>query len=692
MDKISFKNNVIPNQTNQTPEIQQRMQSQENFGAVDREKLKQDTVELANKTKAGAKENFIFRGLKNFGVEDPKKFLVSCGLTLATIVGFATLGKKSLKTMTNAGINIDEKLANSNIYKKIGGFFADTKSKIGNFFKKSDTIKEASDILSDKTKRVKPKIQLAKGMGQGFSPQFAFAVKDMAEASSIKAQGETFVQLKKLIGKKNAIEILNEIGKDETAGLDLLKGLVGDEAKAGKLFKEITDNNAKFKKSLEDLLGKDGAEKFFGNFVGFKQASDPIEFVDELTETIAKNFNVDLNDKKAFQELLEGIKEGSYKGKDLSVFKEITMDREGLIGGWWPANIAEKAGKKLGLFKEKGFGRGNLGEGLWRYNVSKGKMAKTGLGKLAQNSLLIPGESISNFVCDNAGMNLFLVSTIISLYNNMQDAPKGKKAAVVADDFIGTIGSMAIATPLAFKTTYGLASLSKLEGNGLLKTPLKWIGKFFNMGLGENAGKLAKVGGGALRFVSIMFVFSSLFRKPIDKVIHKIFGKPYNKAEEEQKAAQEAQMNQIIPELGVSQAQLMEKIQKNPAAIERLQSDPQLLAKAQQNPKIIIDLLDGTYDENAPVNQANNQTAPKAPQMSPANRALINGNSAVNKTPAPAPNNQNQNQPKIQDNATYIPSSDFIAKDEYLSAEQSNEINSALARADKVLANAEKYI
>ena len=133
----------------------------------------------------------------------------------------------------------------------------------------------------------------------------------------------------------------------------------------------------------------------------------------------------------------------------------------------------------------------------------------------------------------------------------------------------------------------------------------------------------------------------------------------------------------------------MEKIQKNPAAIERLQSDPQLLAKAQQNPKIIIDLLDGTYNENAQTTPVVNPTTPKAPQLSPANRALLNGTSTINKTPSPT---NNQPQQKIQDTVTYIPSSDFIAKDEYMSAEQSNEINSALARADKVLAQAERFI
>lgn len=730
MDKISFKNNLNTIQNPQNAELQQRMQSQENFGAIDKDKLKQDTVELANKTKETAKENFIFRGLKNLGVKDPKKFLKSVGLTLVTTIGFAALGKRTLKTMTKAGIGVDDVLLNKDnflgkIYCSVTDGLGKAKTKVAGLFKKSKTVKEVSDTLSDVTRKARPKQDLAKGMGQGFAPQFGYAVKDMLEASFLKQHTETFGVLKKQFGKRKALALLTDISKDPSGGLEKLKTIIGDEKTAKKLFDEISTGNNKFKQALTNLLGENGAKKYFESCVEYRfNGGGIIEFADEFTKDVAGNFNINMKDKKAVLEMLEGIKKGNFKGKDLSAFTEITMNREGLIGGWWPANIVDSIGKKLGFFKKKGFGKGNLGDGLWRYNVSRGKTSNTAVGKLVQKSLMIPGESISNFVCDNAGMNFFVVSSVLSMFNNMQDAPKGKRKSIVADDFIGGIGSLAIATPLAFKTTYGLASLANLEGKTVGSKLLKQVGKIFNLGLKDGAGPFARFGGGALRFVLIMFVFSGLFKKPLDKITHKIFGKPYNKAEDEKMKAQEAQLNQVIPELGISQKELMEKIQKNPAAIQRLQSDPNLLAQAQQNPKIILDLLDNKYNPNAQ-NQTNAQ-GNKKPQMSAANRNLLNrtatNNQAQNQANAQMQNPmQNQAQPmaqnniaqnsqtqqnaleknksqeeskkqtQIRDTATYIPSSDFIAKNA-LSEQTSQEVNTMLAKSDKILAQAEKYI
>lgn len=636
MDKISFKNNVIPNQTTQTPEIQQRMQSQENFGAIDKEKLKQDTVELANKTKEGAKENFVFRIMRKMGSEDPKKTLKSIILTLGTVVGLAVLGNKMSNKTASWGLKVDEVVSNSNWYKKLSGALSGAKNKITGFFKKSKTVSDVANTLTNEATKAKPKADMCRGYGRGFVSIFSLT----------------------------PVDILKKGFKDTDSAEKALKKIVGDDK------------------------AKTFAAQLFATEKG-KGIADNRKFCLELSNAIREKFDC-VNDNKKFLDILKEMQTGKIGDVDVSEFKDVIMKEKGFmgtIGSWWPVNIIEKVGK---IFKKDfKFCRGNLGDSLVKYNAVNGTLAKTGLGKLTQKMITVPTESISNFVNDKSGLGVFLCSSIIAMYNSMQDAPKGKKAGVVADDFVGTIGSIAIATPLAFKTTYGLASLANLEGKTFGSKILKGIGKFFNMGLKDGAGKLARFGGGALRFGLIMFVFSSMFRKPIDKVVHKIFGKPYNKAEEEQKKAQEAQMNQIIPELGVSQAQLMEKIQKNPAAIERLQSDPQLLAKAQQNPKIIIDLLDGTYNENAQNTPVVSPTTPKAPQLSPANRALLNGTSTINKTPSPT---NNQPQQKIQDTVTYIPSSDFIAKDEYMSAEQSNEINSALARADKVLAQAEKYI
>ena len=47
--------------------------------------------------------------------------------------------------------------------------------------------------------------------------------------------------------------------------------------------------------------------------------------------------------------------------------------------------------------------------------------------------------------------------------------------------------------------------------------------------------KLKNFTGHTLRFALIMFVFTSLFMKPIRACIQKIFGKPYDSAEDDKK-------------------------------------------------------------------------------------------------------------------------------------------------------------
>ena len=69
-----------------------------------------------------------------------------------------------------------------------------------------------------------------------------------------------------------------------------------------------------------------------------------------------------------------------------------------------------------------------MGDALLKYNMTAGNCADTALGKATQNLLLIPGESISNFCCDAAGMNFFMLPMVFDLFNTAQDAPKGQKA------------------------------------------------------------------------------------------------------------------------------------------------------------------------------------------------------------------------------------------------------------------------
>ena len=192
MNSISFGNLSASNRSI-TPEMEKRIQSQENFTAIDKEKLKQDTVELTQNT---VKENFIFKTLRNtFGVKDPKKFLTSLGLTAITVVGFAVGGNATIKKMTKAGLKVDDILKGNKLYNSITSTLKKGTDAVGNFFKKSKTINDVTDKL--KNKMAKPVQSFAKGTGQGFKIQFAYTIPDMLEALPLKAQGETFKTLKK---------------------------------------------------------------------------------------------------------------------------------------------------------------------------------------------------------------------------------------------------------------------------------------------------------------------------------------------------------------------------------------------------------------------------------------------------------------------------------------------------------------
>ena len=111
MDKLTFK----PNSINYSPnEVKLSPSQSESFSAIDKEKLKKDTVELTQNT---VKENFIFRILRDtFGIKDPKKCLNSIFLTAVATIGVATLGNKSVKFMANMGLKVDDFLLKNKTY------------------------------------------------------------------------------------------------------------------------------------------------------------------------------------------------------------------------------------------------------------------------------------------------------------------------------------------------------------------------------------------------------------------------------------------------------------------------------------------------------------------------------------------------------------------------------------------------
>jgi len=246
MDKLSF-GNLTTNTQNISPQMQQRLESGENFTAIDKEKLKQDTVEI---TQNAVKENFVFKILRNtFGVKDPKKFLTSLGLTTVTVIGFATAGNMSVKKMTQLGLNVDEILGKNGLYQSITSFFKKGTDGIGNFFKKFKTVNDVVDTL--KNKMVKPIQQFAKGTGQGIKIQFAYTIPDVLEALPLKAQGDTYKNLRKALGSKGkAIKFITAAAQEGADQAQLTKQLadrIGDSAKAKQLMDDV------FKKNMQNF-------------------------------------------------------------------------------------------------------------------------------------------------------------------------------------------------------------------------------------------------------------------------------------------------------------------------------------------------------------------------------------------------------------------------------------------------------
>lgn len=449
------------------------------------------------------------------------------GLTLATVIGLAVLGNKTSNKMANLGQKVDDLLLDKKWYQNMSSKWQGFKGKFKDFFlnNKNDFIRKTSeDFAETYTKRhAKNKLKMANGYGRGFEAIFSLTPPDIIRTS-----------VKKMDATKPG------------SGLNAIKKLVG-ESKAQGFYEQITKN------SLDDNR----------------------KFCKELTDAIAENFGArkdGVTDTKKLLKVFEDMQKGKVNDVDLSEFTNIKMNGgDGFLGkfmgDWTSVNIIDTIGEKISkLFGKKwnGFARGNLGDALVKVNAVNGSLAKTGAGSFVQKCITVPTESISNFVNDKSNMGILLSTMIFMLYQNMLKAPKEKKVATVADDYIGTLGSLAIATPLAFGATYKLATMNNLEGKTWLTKALKYPGKIFNLGLhtfdkNNNLVKCAEDGfknkiknfsGHTLRFALIMFVFSSLFMKPIRAAIQKIFGKPYDPTEDDkkveaQKVAEQAEIAEL---------------------------------------------------------------------------------------------------------------------------------------------------
>lgn len=711
---------------NVSPEVLKKINSDESFTALDTEKLKQDTVEIAAKAKEQARENFVFRIMRNLGVKEPKKFLISVGCTAATMVGFAVLGNKMSSKFAKLGLKVDDTLQGDGFKwaRDIGKKIKDTKNGVSGFLRKhSKSFDDITTTLKDPAKKLSAEQPWAKSSCSSANFQAASAVvesmqgifygwqknvttkhQDLIQTAAgekfnfkylydlTKEIGTSFTSKNDLLGKFNSNSGISRNLSEFLGSLDL------SDSKVNNFLDEIFSNSQKDMNLLNRLMGDNTKAMEAYKGIVMDNLPDRINFVNEFTKSMRKaNGNLD---NKGLLNLFEQLKDGSIDDRTKDILMCHGMDN------WTFTNLIDKLGHKIRGDKWKNVSRANLGSTLIKYNAVSGQLADSALGKFTQGFPTIFAESVSNHVFDMAAVNMMVVPSFISLFNNVQDAPKKQKGSTLANSFLSDVGQLTIVMPLAGSMTYGLASLKNLEGKGVISKCLKLIGKIVGLGLGNknvnpatSGGKVLKklkgIAGGSLRLVLIMFVFSSLLRKPLEKITTKIFGKPYNKEEVEKEKQLEEQKNHIIPELGITQGEFFERLQKNPQAFQVLQTNPKLAKLAQENPKILLDLLD-----NKPIDMSAYKPAYDGSRIiSPANAKLIAENNAnasrkknttqnINTNPV---NVQKQTQKAPIDTATYIPSSEFTVQ-VTMSPEQQSEYDIAMNKADRALKNAQKYL
>ena len=188
MEGLTFRNNYIQNQ----PEnIHKRLESSENFTALDTDKLKQDTVEFASKTAEDAKDNFFTRTMKGLGISNPKRFFISLGLTLATVVGLAILGNKSSNKMAELGQKVDDFLLNNKLYSSVANFLKKGKDSVVKFLRKSQTIDDVFTTMNDPIRKARVECDMTRGYGQGFSSIFDLTPVSILKTSFQHSSNET---------------------------------------------------------------------------------------------------------------------------------------------------------------------------------------------------------------------------------------------------------------------------------------------------------------------------------------------------------------------------------------------------------------------------------------------------------------------------------------------------------------------
>ncbi len=636
------------------PDTFENNQNDPNFGAIDKETIEKGAQEVQKQVD----DNPFTAMVKNmFGIDihNPKKTLISLGLTLTTVLGLAKLGNSKFATekLADIGIDVSKALKNNSAYMNVTSKLKGAKESVVKFLRKNKSIDDIFETFANrKAGAVNP---LAKGTGTGLKRIFSLTPPDTATTvldKMVKADDAAELsKLKKLVANgDSAADKLNKLklkGKNIAAEqLEVLTNAINDGV-AAKAPLDALQAKIDVPKldSLKKLVGESKAREMLDAIGG-----DSMDVSNKLLNLIGENFGVMkdgvVTDEKGLQTILRQLKAGKITGLDgslnidVSEFTNVKMNNnkgfQKIVSDWWPVNLVDNIGKKIRGDKWKPFGRGNLGDSLIKHSIISGKATSTKAGSFVQQLALFPSEAISNFGNDKSGLGFFLCGMIMNLYNNVQDAPKEKKAATMADDFMGTIGSLAITTPLACATMYGLATMKNVKGTGIVsKYLLKPMGKLFGAGLDKYAkdGKLIssaatkswkniipRWGGGALRFALIMFVFQSIFNKPVRGAVNKIFGKPYDPAEEEQMKQMQAQaqnMEAAMKELNLTEEQMVAKLQANPEFVTALQNDPQALQAIQNDPTLLLKLI-AQLPDNGSSNGAQNSAG--------MNNAAVQGN------------------------------------------------------------------
>lgn len=620
-----------------------------NFGAIDKQALEQGAQEIT-KTVEDSPFTQMLKNMFGIDIHNPKKTLISLGLTLTTVIGLAKLGnsKISTDTLPDLGIKVSEALKNNKTYMGITNKLKGAKDSVVKFLRKSKSINDLFETFA--TRKAKPVNPLAKGTGTGLKRIFSLTAPDTLETAFAKMTNPEDIQkltsLKKLAQQgdgaaKASLQALQD--KVDGPKLDSLRKIVGD---------------SKAREMLDSLGG------------------DSMDVSNKLLNFVGEHFGVMkdgvVTDEKGLQTILRQLKLGKITGLDgklnidVSEFTNITMNNnKGLMklqGDWWPTNLINNIGRKIRGDKWKDICKGNLGDSLIKHSVISGKATSTKMGSFVQQSLLFPTEAISNFVNDKSGLGFFLCGMIMNLYNNVQDAPKDKKVATMADDFAGTIGSLAITMPLSCAVMYGAATLGNVKGDGLIsKYLLKPVGKFFGAGLGQKykyiqpsgskfkdffrkiPGRTVGFAGGFMRLALVMFALNGIFGKPVKSAINKVFGKPYDPAEEEALKNQQAQQAELMKNLNMTQEQAMAKLQAHPEFIEALQNDPQTLKAIEQNPALLLQLIAALPDTPGTGAQNTSQTVQSALQGNKFANSNVPPSQLLNKHLNAANAVQNQN-------------------------------------------------